>query len=147
LSGYVSGTYTTIPFQDTNGVLTARANPYETVMGITDSYLYRAGFEYKALPQYGISASWGLRLEGVPVRNWFGDSAGFRRPGYSLDWEPGVTWQHHNYAFRVYVPFSIYHDRTQSLADQKDTVLTGVYQHGDAFFANYEIITSFSIKF
>jgi hypothetical protein len=146
LNGYVSGTYTADPFQDTNGTLTYRSNPYEAVTGITDSYLYRAGLEYKLLPQYGVTVSWGLRMEGVPVKNWFGDSAGFRRPGYSIDWEPGASWTHKNYSFRLYVPFSILHDRTQSLADQEDTVLTGKYQHGDAFFANYEIITSFSIK-
>jgi hypothetical protein len=146
LNAYASGTYTAIPFQDTNGVLTYRSNPYEAVTGITDSYLYRAGLEYRVLPAYGVSVSWGLRMEGVPVKNWFGDSAGFRRPGYSIDWEPGATWSHKNYSFRLYVPFSILHDRTQSLADQEDTVLTGKYQHGDAFFANYEIITSFSIK-
>jgi hypothetical protein len=146
LNAYVSGTYMFIPFQDTNGVPTYRSNPYEAITGITDSYLYRTGLEYQVLPKYGISASFGLRMEGVPVKNWFGDSAGFRRPGYSIDWEPGVTWSHHNISFRVYVPFSILHDRTQSLADQEDTVLTGKYQHGDAFFANYEIITGFSIK-
>ncbi len=146
LSAYGSATYTTIPFQDTNGVLTYRSNPYEAVTGITDSYLYRAGLEYQLLPAQGIAVSWGLRMEGVPVRNWFGDSAGFRRPGYSIDWEPGVSWTHRNVSFRVYVPYSFLHDRTQSLADQEDTVLTGKYQHGDAFFANYEIITSVSIK-
>ncbi|HEY5229045.1 MAG TPA: hypothetical protein VIJ19_10915 [Opitutaceae bacterium] len=146
LNAYVSGTYETIPFQDTNGVPTYRGNPYEAITGITDNYLYRAGLEYKLFPRDGIAVSWGLRMEGVPVKNWFGDSAGFRRPGYSIDWEPGASWSHKNYSFRLYVPFSILHDRTQSLADQEDTVLTGKYQHGDAFFANYEIITSFSIK-
>jgi hypothetical protein len=147
LDAYLSATNQFVPFQDTNGVPTYRSNPYEAITGITDSYLYRAGLEYQVLSQYGIAASWGLRMEGVPVRNWFGDSAGFRRPGYSIDWEPGVTWSHRNIALRLYVPFSILHDRTQSLADQEDTVLTGKYQHGDAFFANYEIIGSFSIKF
>lgn len=146
LDAYLSATYTCIPFQNTNGVPTYRSNPYEAITGITDSYLYRAGFEYQLFPKAGVSGSFGLRMEGVPVKNWFGDSAGFRRPGYSIDWEPGVTWKHRNISLRLYVPFSILHDRTQSLADQEDTVLTGKYQHGDAFFANYEIITSFSIK-
>jgi hypothetical protein len=146
LDAYGSATYTTVPFQDTNGVPTYRSNPYEAITGITDSYLYRAGLEYRLLPKQGISVSWGLRMEGVPVKNWFGDSAGFRRPGYSIDWEPGATWTHRNVSLGLYVPFSILHDRTQSLADQEDTVLTGKYQHGDAFFANYEIIASLSIK-
>jgi len=146
LTAYGSATYQFVPFQDTNGVPTYRSNPYEAVTGITDSYLYRAGLEYLLLPRQGISVSWGLRMEGVPVKNWFGDSAGFRRPGYSIDWEPGLTWTHHTYSFRIYVPYSFLHDRTQSLADQEDTVLTGKYQHGDAFFANYEFIVGFSKK-
>jgi hypothetical protein len=146
LNAYGSATYQFVPFQNTNGVPTYRSNPFEAITGITDSYLYRAGLEYLLLPRQGISASWGLRMEGVPVKNWFGDSAGFRRPGYSIDWEPGLIWSHKTYSFRLYVPFSILHDRTQSLADQEDTVLTGKYQHGDAFFANYEIILGFSKK-
>jgi hypothetical protein len=146
LNAYLSATYTFVPFQDENGVPTYRGNPFEAITGITDSYLYRAGFEYQLLPKYGLSASWGLRMEGVPVKNWFGNSTGFRRPGYSIDWEPGVTWSHRNISLRLYVPYSFLHDRTQSLADQKYTVVTGKYQHGDAFFANYEIIMGFSIK-
>ncbi len=146
LNAYLSATYTFVPFQNENGVPTYRGNPFEAITGITDSYLYRAGLEYQLLPKYGVSVSWGLRMEGVPVKNWFGDSAGFRRPGYSVDWEPGVAWSHRNISLRLYVPYSIYHDRTQSLADQKYTVVTGKYQHGDAFFANYEIVAGFSIK-
>ncbi len=146
LNAYLSATYTFIPFQDTNGVPTYRGNPYEAITGITDSYLYRTGLEYRLLPRQGLSASFGLRMEGVPVRNWFGDSAGFRRPGFSIDWEPGLTWDHRNISLRVYVPYSFYHNREQSLADKEDTILTGKYQHGDAFFANYEFITSFSVK-
>jgi hypothetical protein len=143
---YGSATYQFVPFQDTNGTPTYRSNPFEAITGITDSYLYRAGFEYQVLPQYGVTVSWGARMEGVPVRNWFGDSAGFRRPGYSIDWEPGVTWTHKTYSFRLYVPFAIMHDRTQSLADQEYGAETGTYMHGDAFFANYEIIAGFSKK-
>jgi len=146
VSAYLSATYQFVPFQNTNGTPTYRPNPYEAITGITDSYLYRAGLEYPILPQSGLAASWGLRMEGVPVRNWFGDSAGFRRPGYSIDWEPGLTWSHQNLSARLYVPFSIVHNREQSVADKEDSVLTGVYQHGDAFFANYEIILGFSIK-
>jgi hypothetical protein len=38
------------------------------------------------------------------------------------------------------------HDRTQSLADQEYGAETGTYMHGDAFFANYEIILGISKK-
>ncbi len=85
-------------------------------------------------------------MEGVPVRNWFGDSAGFRRPGFSLEYDPGVTWAYKTMALRVYVPFSFYHNREQSLADKEDTIATGRYMHGDAFFANYQFVFSFSKK-
>jgi hypothetical protein len=146
LDAYLNLNYTFIPFQNTNGVPTYRGNPYEAITGITDSYLYRAGFEYELLPKYGLSGSLGLRMEGVPVRNWFGDSSGFRRPGFSVEYDPGITWNYKTTALRLYVPFSFYHNREQSLADKEYSAATGRYMHGDAFFANYQFILSFSTK-
>ena len=86
-------------------------------------------------------------MEGVPVYNLIGGTEGFRRPGYTIACESGIIWTHQTWTVRFYMPASQYHNRTQSLADKEDSILTGKYQHGDAFFANYEWILSLDKRF
>jgi hypothetical protein len=147
VTGFVSASYTAYPDAGTNGVPTYRSNPYEALTGIPDSYLYRIGAEWAVLPKYGISLSLAERMEGVPVYNLIGGTEGFRRPGYTIACESGIIWTHQTWTVRFYMPASQYHNRTQSLADKEDSILTGKYQHGDAFFANYEWILSLDKRF
>jgi len=143
-TGYASGNYTFTP-QDTNGVLTSTTS--NTVMSIPDTYLGRTGVEYAIAGVRGLSLSLGLRVEGVMVYDLIGKSNGFRRPGYSVDVEPGVSFTARGWSARLYVPVAIQRDRLQSVPDKQKTAATGVYAQGDAAFANYEIIWSISHKF
>ncbi len=143
-TGYVSGQYTITP-QDTNGVLTS--NTGNTVMSIPDTYLARLGVEYAIAPIQGLSLSLGLRDEGVMVYDLVGHSNGFRRPGYSMDIEPGIIYNHNRWAVRFYIPYAIQRDRLQSVPDKQKTRATGVYSQGDAAFADYEIISSINFRF
>jgi hypothetical protein len=143
-TGFASGQYTITP-QDTNGVLTS--NTGTTVMSIPDTYLLRLGVEYAVAPVQGLSLSLGLRDEGVAVYDLVGHSNGFRRPGYSMDIEPGIIYNHNRWAVRFYIPYAIQRDRLQSVPDKQKTRATGVYSQGDAAFADYEIITSVNLRF
>lgn len=143
-TGYFSGQYTITP-QDTNGVLTS--NTGTTVMSIPDTYLGRLGVEYAVAPVQGLSISLGLRAEGVAVYDLVGHSNGFRRPGYSMDVEPGIIYNHNRWAVRFYIPYAIQRDRLQSVPDKQKTRATGVYSQGDAAFADYEIISSVGYRF
>ena len=86
------------------------------------------------------------RAEGVAVYDLTGGSNGFRRPGYSVAVEPGISINRKKWSARLYVPYAIQRDRLQSYPDKLKTWSTGVYSQGDAAFANYLIILSFGYK-
>ncbi len=143
LSVFVNGFYAITP-QETSGVPTSRRNPFESVMSIADSFMARAGFDYLLLPQHNLSVSLDARIEGVPVEDLVGGSDGFRRPGYAVSVEPGVTATVGSYTMSLYAPYAVYRNRTRSVADRRQTAATGSFQHGDAAFADYLVMFSFS---
>jgi hypothetical protein len=143
LQGYLEGAYTLTP-RDRNNTLTFRSNPYEAVNSVADSYLGRLGADFEVSRKLGVNASLGARIEGVPVRDLIGGSEGFRRPGYTVSIEPGLSVAGSKWVFSVYAPVALYRNRLQSVPDQEQTAATGVYQHGDAAFADYSIISNLS---
>lgn len=138
---YYSGSYL-FNLRGENGVPTFRKAPGEQIMSATDQYLYRAGLSHKVPKIKGLFASIGGRMEGVPVRNAFGSSLGFRRPGYAIDVDPGfmVAVGNKN-IFSCNVPFAVERNRRRSVADIADG------GHGDAAFADYALLISYSRHF
>jgi hypothetical protein len=146
LNAYVNGAYTFTP-EEKNGVPTYRSNAFEAEMSIADSYLGRAGVEYMVLPKYGFSVSLGGRVEGVPVYDAIGGSEGFRRPGYSVSIEPGLSAMYKGWAAAVYTPVAVYRNREQSVPDKQTTAATGRYTQGDAAFADFSVLFSLAKNF
>jgi hypothetical protein len=107
------------------------------VMSVPDQYMARTGINVAFFKQFSLSA--GARMECVPVRDLIGGSNGFRRPGYIISAEPGLTWQSKKTTIYLAVPIAIERNRTQSVPDKIRTKLTGVKAHGDAAFADYLI--------
>lgn len=138
--------------RDVNGVSTARGGTASAssiantsnVMSVPDQEMVRLGF---SLGTKHLDFSAGVRYECLPVRDVFGDSDGFRRPGYILSAEPGVTYRLKRFSIYAFVPVAIMRDRTQSVADIRTTELTGKYAHGDAAFADYVINAGVSFRF
>jgi hypothetical protein len=136
---------------DVNGVATSAAVPSaaklaetSNVMSVPDQYLVRLGASL-AVKQFDFSL--GVRDDCLPVHDIVGGSDGFRRPGYILSAEPGVTYRFKNFALYAYVPIAILRDRTQSVPDIRATEITGVYTHGDAAFADYVVNVGITAKF
>ncbi len=137
---YFAGVYLFNP-RDTNGVATFRRAAGEQVMSVADQYLFRGGIG-RALPKIrGLAASFGGRIEGVPVRDAFGGSNGFRRPGYSISVDPGLLYSRGYYTFALNIPVAVERNRKRSVADYMNDT------HGDAAFADYSIIVSVSHRF
>jgi hypothetical protein len=88
-----------------------------------------------------------VRDDCLPVRDLLGNSDGFRRPGYIIAAEPGVTYRIKNVALYAYVPIAIIRDRSQSVPDIRQSALTNVYTHGDAAFADYVVNVGVTVKF
>jgi len=137
--------------RDVNGTPRSSSTPNATtiaatgdVQSVPDQYLVRLG---ASLSVNKFDFSLGVRDDCLPVRDLIGNSDGFRRPGYILSAEPGVTWRLKNVAIYGFLPIAILRDRTQSLPDMRTTALTGNYTHGDAAFADYVINVGVSVKF
>lgn len=103
---------------------------------IADQYAVRLGLNYVVLPQQNLSLSLGGRAEGIPAKDAIGKSDGFRRPGYVVSAEPGLTWAKGNCNLTLNVPLALYRNRVKSVYDLADP--TGE-RHGDAAFADYSI--------
>jgi len=119
-----------------NGVSQVFTNEY--MCSVADQYAARLGFLSQS-QLHGLSFSWGARLEGVPVRDLVGESLGFRRPGYTIAAEPGVTYMKGKTTVNFNMPIALYRIRKQSVTDKEVQDATGVARNGDAAFADYLI--------
>ncbi|MCF8201354.1 MAG: hypothetical protein K9J29_05190, partial [Bacteroidia bacterium] len=119
-----------------NGVSQVFTNEY--MCSVADQYAARLGFLSQS-QLHGLSFSWGARLEGVPVRDLVGESYGFRRPGYTIAAEPGVTYMKGKTTVNFNMPIALYRIRKQSVTDKEVQDATGVARNGDAAFADYLI--------
>ena len=117
-------------------------SPLGTGYSIADAYLLRAGLSYAIWHSKGLSLSLGGRMEGVPVKDWFGGNGGFRRPGYTISIEPGISWMYHKLAITVTGPVAIQRNREWSLLE-----LAHHHRLGDASFADFVITSSISYRF
>ncbi|MDF2187014.1 transporter [Paraflavitalea sp. CAU 1676] len=130
--------------REQNGVSTGRGSPVSataiaygsSVMSVPDQYMVRAGANFTVSR---FSASAGMRMECVPSEDLIGGSSGFRRPGYVISAEPGLSYNFKKFSAFATVPVALKRDRTQSYADKQRTKITGVYAQGDAAFADYSI--------
>ena len=145
-TGFVNGSYSVTP-EEKNGVQTGRSNPFEAEMSIMDSFIARGGVEFRPAAQHGLTLSLGARVEGVPVHDLVGGSEGFRRPGYSVSVEPGAVFSRRDWTASLYVPISVYRNRTQSVPDKQLSAATNTSRHGDAAFADALVQLAFNKSF
>ena len=137
---YFSGTWLFNP-RNTNGVPTFRTRRYEEVMSVADQYLFRGGISRPVPKLHGLVASFGGRIEGVPVRDAFGRSDGFRRPGYAISLDPGLLFLHGRHIVSFNIPWAVQRNRRRSTSD----ILNNT--HGDAAFADYALLLSYTRRF
>jgi hypothetical protein len=138
--------------REQNGTLTTRgAAPTAAniangsfVMSVPDQFMIRAGANFK-FNKAGVSI--GIREEALPAKDLVGGSNGFRRPGYIISAEPGLSYEFKKMNVYAYVPFALVRERTQSVPDQIRSKLTGVRTVGDAAFADYSVNIGASFRF
>lgn len=137
LTAYASGFYLFNP-RETNGVVRSpEATVQDPVIGtfsVADQFAARVGLSQSINVIPGLAVMLGGRVEGVPSTDAIGGSSGFRRPGYIVSVEPGLSYMRHKTSIAATVPVAIYRNRTKSYADKLDPA--GL-KHGDAAFADY----------
>jgi len=134
---YGSATYIISP-EGENGV--TRGRSATSTNSITDFYVARTGF-YFSVPGTGLGITVGARFEGVPWDDLWGSNAGFRRPGYVLSIEPGLTWTHGSHGVTFAAPWALVRNRLKSESDRERG------RHGDAAFADFSLLASYFLRF
>ncbi|MEO6965349.1 MAG: hypothetical protein ABI076_05560 [Acidobacteriaceae bacterium] len=146
---YFNGTYLITP-QETNGVANVPPPgfpppaPQNAYVSIADEYLLQPGVGYSFVSLRGLTATIGLRDEGVPAHDLIGGDEGFRRPGYAVSLEPGLQYLFHHGSdlLTANVDRALYRNRVPSVPDIQ---LGG--KGGDAAFADWVWLASFSHRF
>jgi len=121
---------------------TGVASPLAGVsLSVPDVYSFRSGVSTPLWRRHGIAASFGPRLDGIPLRDFVGGSAGFRRPGYSLYLDPGIVVSSGRSTWSINVPVRVHQDFQRSLAD----VARGSAGGGD--LAKYLVLLGYTVRF
>lgn len=137
VSGYGYGFYLLSP-KDTTNVI----SPYPGVpWSVPDVYSARLGAVYAALPKHGFSVSLGPRIDGTPVRDLVGSSDGFRRPGYVLYLDPGMSLTRRRSTFTLDIPVRVYQDFQRSLVDIQ------LHKPGGGDFGRVLLFAGYSVRF
>ncbi len=139
---YINGSYTATPQNTNNTLRSATAtNPLTAYNSISDQYLVEAGIAHAVRQVRGLTLTFGPRWEGVPAKDLIGDSLGFRRPGYAVSVAPGFQYAYRKNLVTFQMGKAILRDRTRSVPDR----ISG--SHGDAAFADYVWLGSYSYRF
>jgi hypothetical protein len=121
-----------------------------------DQYFVRAGVMASILKAKNLTLSLAGRMEGIPAYDVLGGQVAYRRPGYVMAIEPGVTYQIKKHTINLFVPYNVKRNRIQSAADiaQQNIRNSGVtdvtklvHVQGDAAFADYSISLGYAYRF
>ncbi|MEO6734137.1 MAG: hypothetical protein ABIN01_23145 [Ferruginibacter sp.] len=156
--GFVNAYYLFNP-KESNG--TYKSAPSAGLAGYNiyacpDQYLARAGFMTAVGKAQKLTVSLAGRIEGIPAYDVLGGQVAYRRPGYVVAVEPGVSYRTGQHSVSLFVPYNVVKDRIQSAADIATQNLRNanvtdaakmVHVQGDAAFADYSISLGYSYRF
>lgn len=144
---FASGTYLLNP-RDTNGTpsilagLGFSSNPAFQAEGtlvnsVPDQYLLRLGAGIPVADS-NVAASLAYRVEGLPRYDLIGDSHGWRRPGYEMFVEPGLSYSRGPAMWTLNVPVGFYRNRQPNPYSGRE---------GDATFPDFIVLVGFTYQF
>ena len=155
--GFANGYYLFNPKQS-NGSFKSAPKPglegYE-IYASPDQYFARAGFMTAVGKSKKLTLSLAGRVEGIPAYDAFGGQVAYRRPGYVVAIESGVSYRTGQHSFSLFVPYNFIRNRIQSAADIADQNLQNskindplkyVHVQDDAAFADYSISLGYSYR-
>jgi hypothetical protein len=157
ISGFANGYYLFNP-KESNG--TFKSAPKAGLAGYNlyacpDQYFIRAGLMTSVLKSKNLTLSLAGRMEGIPAYDALGGQVAYRRPGYVIAIESGISYQKGQSSFSLFVPYNFIKNRIQSAADKADQNLQNgkitdaakfVHVQGDAAFADYSISLGYSYR-
>ena len=112
------------------------------MLGVPDVYYLRGGVARSLWAGEGLSGSLGVRLDGITRRDIIGGGDEyFRRPGYTLFLDPGLSLRRGPAEFTLNLPIRIHQNFPQSIIDRK----VGFPGGGD--LANYLVYAGYTHRF
>ncbi|MDB4892122.1 MAG: hypothetical protein JWL61_3977 [Gemmatimonadetes bacterium] len=140
LFGYLSGSYLVSPKTKTNvQFIKADGTGSGIFLSVPDVYSARAGVARTIWPAYDVMVSVGARLDGIPLRDLIGGGDdGFRRPGYSLYADPGLSFSAARGTFTLSAPLRVG-------LDFKPDLTKGHPVGGD--LAHYLVFAGYTVRF
>lgn len=156
--GFANGYYLFNP-KESNGTFKSAAAPGlagYNIYASPDQYFTRAGFMAAIDKKNSLTVSLACRFEGIPAYDVFGGQVAYRRPGYVVAVESGVSYHIGKHGFTLYIPYNFIKNRIQSAADiasqnLQNSVITDpskyVHVQGDAAFADYSINFGYTYRF
>jgi hypothetical protein len=157
ISGFANGYYLFNP-KESNGTYKSAAKAGlagYNLYASPDQYFMRAGFMGSVLKSKKLTLSLAARMEGIPAYDVIGGQVAYRRPGYVVAVESGISYNTGQHSFSLFVPYNFIKNRIQSAADKADQNLQNskitdpskmVHVQGDAAFADYSITLSYSYR-
>lgn len=117
---YGGGFYMLNPKSVNETTTTATAGASSPIyLSVADQYHARAGISFSPFVTSPFSFSFGARIDGVPRKDLIGGGdLGFRRPGYALYVDPGVSLELGKNLVGVQVPIAVHRNLQQSLVDE-----------------------------
>jgi len=89
-------------------------------LAVPDVYAARAGIAYAVAAATGLGLSLGARLDGITQSDLIGGrDSGFRRPGYTLYFDPGITYRRDRDEVTLSLPLAIAQDFQRSWIDRQ----------------------------
>ncbi len=165
--GFVNGYYLFNP-RESNGTFKSKptvvkdpdGNTLATLTGYNiyaspDQYFARAGVMTSFLKEKTLTVSLAGRMEGIPAYDVFGGQVAYRRPGYVVAVEPGISYRIGKHNFSLLVPYNVVKNRIQSAADLESQKIQNaaisnesekVHVQGDAAFADYSINFNYTYR-
>lgn len=142
LFAYASGYYGVSLTEHTDVPMGGKLNEAIVLRGVPDTYSGRVVGAILVPFVEGLVFSAGGRINGVTVRDIIGGGDLYwRRPGYEVYFEPGLTWTLGRNMASLSVPIRIYQKKIDSLLD----IAQGMHRGSD--FAPYLIVASVARRF
>jgi len=136
-AGYASGYYG-ISLEEHNDVL----NLNTALRSVPDTYSGRLGVGYLMPFAKGLVATFGGRINGVTTKDLIGGADLYwRRPGYEVYYEPGLSWTVGSTTATLSVPIRAYQMKLNSPLDESLGRVIG------ASFVRHLVIASYARRF
>lgn len=139
---YAFGSYMISPRDQTDIKGAPSPAPNSTLnWSVPDVYSARTGGVLNVFPDHGVSASLGVRVDGIPVRDLIGggDENTIKRSSRILFVDPGLSYSRGKDNITLSVPWRVHVNRMKSLAER----LPGALPNAGGF-ARYLVFLSYS---